>query len=30
MQHLKNMPRRYKNGFREGTQAKPKAIAASA
>jgi len=25
MRHLKKMPRRFKNGFREGTQAKPKA-----
>lgn len=29
MQYLKHMSRRFKNGFREGTQAKPKAIAAS-
>lgn len=29
MQHLKHMPRRFKNGFREGTQAKPKAIASA-
>lgn len=29
MQHLKHMSRRFKNGFREGTQAKPKAIASA-
>lgn len=29
MQHLKHMSRRFKNGFREGTQAKPKAVAAA-
>lgn len=30
MQYLKHMSRRFKNNFREGTQAKPKAVAAAA
>uniref|UniRef100_A0A061RDA2 Ribosomal protein L37 n=1 Tax=Tetraselmis sp. GSL018 TaxID=582737 RepID=A0A061RDA2_9CHLO len=29
MRYLKDLPRRFKNNFREGTQAKPKAVAAS-
>jgi large subunit ribosomal protein L37e len=29
MQYLKDMPRRFKNGFREGTTAKPKVAAKS-
>merc|ERR1712228_557635 len=29
MAHLKDMPRRFKNGFREGTQAVRKTVAAS-
>ena len=28
MRHLKDLPRRFKNGFREGTEAAPKAAAA--
>mmetsp|Transcript_29904 Transcript_29904/g.53539 ORF Transcript_29904/g.53539 Transcript_29904/m.53539 type:complete len:97 (-) Transcript_29904:150-440(-) len=29
MRYMKDLPRRFKNGFREGTQAKPKVAAAS-
>ncbi|KIZ05698.1 60S ribosomal protein L37-3 [Monoraphidium neglectum] len=29
MSYLKDLPRRFKNGFREGTEAKPKAVAAA-
>jgi hypothetical protein len=30
MRHMKDLPRRFKNGFREGTQATPRVAAASA
>jgi large subunit ribosomal protein L37e len=30
MAHLKDVQRRFKNGFREGTQAKKQSVAASA
>lgn len=29
MRHLKDLPRRFKNGFREGTVAKPRAAKAT-
>ncbi|KAJ0674098.1 putative ribosomal protein L37ae/L37e [Helianthus annuus] len=30
MRYLRNVPRRFKSGFREGTQAAPRKIAAAA